>query len=102
MHAHKCKACNFIWFHNDANAGNVQSHTCPNCGKVEWEQYQHRSGELPSPPQPQAVPQAAPVDSYAARKYVILGTDIFLAIAAGFVLYAAIRVAINVTKGDAA
>lgn len=57
MHAHRCENCHkngvqTIWVHSDACKGNVQAHTCPKCGKVEWRQYQvpiaHRGGAAPS------------------------------------------------------
>lgn len=52
MHSHRCKYCalqgvSTVWHHDDSKRGDLSAHTCPRCGKQEWEQYQHVSGGLP-------------------------------------------------------
>jgi predicted RNA-binding Zn-ribbon protein involved in translation (DUF1610 family) len=52
MHAHRCEVClrggkNTIWVHPEACRGVVASHTCPECGHVEWKQFLVEAGRLP-------------------------------------------------------
>lgn len=37
IHSHRCQACNVTWSHTDASYGNRTAHSCPNCGRVEWD-----------------------------------------------------------------
>ena len=39
-HSHRCAACGTIWAHADDSFGKVADHTCPNCGRVQWQVYQ--------------------------------------------------------------
>ena len=37
LHGHRCEGCNHKWYHLGAfNAGDPASHTCRQCGAVQW------------------------------------------------------------------
>lgn len=39
-HEHKCSSCGTIWEHgNCSSLGDVNAHTCPQCGQVEWDKH---------------------------------------------------------------
>jgi len=46
MHKHRCSCCHFVWKHDESNAGNDRSHTCPYCG--ENGNYERYRGEAPA------------------------------------------------------
>ncbi len=39
LHAHTCAKGHapYTWWHDDSAYGNVSKHTCPICGRVQWE-----------------------------------------------------------------
>ena len=37
VHSHTCRVCNTTWSHTDTSFGNRADHSCPSCGKVEWQ-----------------------------------------------------------------
>lgn len=39
LHQHKCNGCSHIWEHGSENRGNVEAHTCTNCGQQQWAHY---------------------------------------------------------------
>jgi hypothetical protein len=52
VHAHRCEACAVngklvYWVHPETCKGNVQAHTCPECGTVNWKQWLVEPGKLP-------------------------------------------------------
>ena len=58
IHAHICKKClsdgvEQIWIHEDLKRGDIQAHTCPRCGTVEWQKFMVPVGQLPGRPQQQ-------------------------------------------------
>lgn len=39
LHEHRCESCGRKWKHlGHFNHGDREAHTCPGCGKVEWNQ----------------------------------------------------------------
>lgn len=38
VHYHKCPnpRCGAVWAHTDDSLGNVRDHSCPACGRVQW------------------------------------------------------------------
>jgi predicted RNA-binding Zn-ribbon protein involved in translation (DUF1610 family) len=61
-HSHRCSSCGTIWSHTDASYGDRAAHSCPQCGKVQWQIYQRNVGRevipSPGPQQPQGRTQA--------------------------------------------
>lgn len=40
-HEHRCQACGAMWQHGIEQRGNVESHRCPVCGRVQWQVYRY-------------------------------------------------------------
>ena len=36
-HEHQCPACGTRWGHGEEKFGERAAHTCPNCGRVQWQ-----------------------------------------------------------------
>lgn len=48
LHSHACESCGRKWKHlGEFNHGDVAAHTCPRCGKVQWNQDGYQDQLLP-------------------------------------------------------
>jgi DNA-directed RNA polymerase subunit RPC12/RpoP len=39
QHSHRCSSCGTIWSHGSDSHGSYRDHQCPNCGRLQWQQY---------------------------------------------------------------
>lgn len=37
LHSHRCAACGAVWSHGSDSHGNRAAHTCPRCGRIQWQ-----------------------------------------------------------------
>ena len=50
-HSHRCPYDGTVWSHTAASHGDARAHTCPTCGRVQWDVYQQtRVSVLPAKP----------------------------------------------------